>query len=132
MANSKPNIQGFIAHLGHQLGTSLTLQGGVCALYDNANLQAAVIELPEHGDNVILHCRLGALQPGPDNVQQLLNMNFDVAALRGCWLALDQGDVRLCTQHTLARLDEDSFCGLVNGFIAQARETRAGLVRMIS
>lgn len=132
MANAKPDIQRLIAHLANQLGTSLNLQGGVCALYDSAQVQAAVIELPEHSDCVILHCRLGALQPGPEHLQRLLNMNFEVAGLRGCWLALDQSDVRLCTQQTLARLDEDSFSSLVNGFIAQARETRTALVRTLS
>lgn len=132
MANSKPTIQRYIAHLANQLGTPLTWQNGVCALYDNEHLQAAVIELPEHSDNVIFHCRLGALQPGPEHPQRLLAMNFDSASLRGCWLALDKGDVRLCTQRELSRLDEESFASLVAGFVVQARETRSGLARILA
>lgn len=132
MANSKSTIQRYIAHLANQLGTTLTWQNGVCALYDNEHLQAAVIELPEHSDNVIFHCRLGAVQPGPDPLQRLLAMNFDTASLRGCWLALDKGDVRLCTQRELSRLDEDSFSSLVGGFVTQVRETRAGLARILA
>ncbi|MGE7955657.1 type III secretion system chaperone [Pseudomonas sp. NPDC089530] len=131
MANSKPTIQRFITHLGNQLGTTLTLHNGVCALYDRDHLQAAVIEWPEHSDHLILHCRLGALQPGPDHSQRLLALNFDIASLRGCWLALDKGDVRLCTQRELAQLDEDSFSHLVGGFVAQARETRSSLGRSL-
>ncbi|MBV4458463.1 type III secretion system chaperone [Pseudomonas sp. COR58] len=131
MANSTPAIQRFIAHLADRLGTPLTWQNGVCALYDSEQAQAAVIEWPEHSENVIIHCRLGALRPGPDNLQRLLAMNFDIAGLRGCWLALDKGDVRLCTQRELARLDEDSFSDVVGGFVAQVRETRSGLGRAL-
>lgn len=132
MANSRPDIQRFIAHLGAQLGVPLNLQDGVCALNDSAQQQAVVIEVPDHSDGVILHCRLGGLRPGPNNMQRLLCMNFDVANLHGCWLALDQQDVRLCTQHALAQLDEQRFCDLVQGFIAQAQATRTELVRVIS
>lgn len=127
MANSNPSIQRFIAHLGNQLGTALTLNNGVCALYDRDNLQAAVIEWPEHSDHLILHCRLGSLQPGLGHSQRLLEMNFDIPSLRGCWLALDNGDVRLCTQRELAHLDEDSFIHLICGFVALAREARSSL-----
>ncbi|QXI31254.1 type III secretion system chaperone [Pseudomonas vanderleydeniana] len=132
MANSTSTIQRYIAHLATQLGATLTWQNGVCALYDNEHLQAAVIELPEHSDNVIFHCRLGTLQPGPEHLQRLLALNFDTASLRGCWLALDQGDVRLCTQRELSRLDEESFSSLVGGFVVQARETRSSLSRILS
>jgi hypothetical protein len=132
MANSESIIQRLIAQLASQLGTPLTFQRGVCALYDRDHLQAAVIELPEHSETVVLHCRLGTAQPGAENLQRLLSMNFDVATLRGCWLALDQGDVRLCTSRELARLDEDTFGGLVQGFIAQVRETRVSLARLLN
>ncbi|MFJ2462525.1 type III secretion system chaperone [Pseudomonas sp. NPDC087615] len=132
MATPESIIQRLIAQLASQLGTPLTFQRGVCALYDSDGVQAAVIELPEHSDTVVFHCRLGAVQPGVDALQRLLTLNFDVATLRGCWLALDQSDVRLCTTRELQRLDEDSFCSLVHGFIAQARETRLSLARMIN
>ncbi|MHC8397960.1 type III secretion system chaperone [Pseudomonas sp. MDT1-17] len=130
MASAHTTIQALIGHLANQLGTPLTLQNGVCALYDNDH-QAAVIEIGEHGDSVILHCRLGALHPEQDNLKRLLCMNFDVALLRGCWLALDNGDVRLCIQRELSLLNEDGFCHLVRGFIAQTRETRSDLAHLL-
>lgn len=131
MANSKASIDRFIARLAHQLGTSLHLQGGVCALHDAKQQEAVIIESPERSDNVILHCRLGAALPGLDTFKQLLNLNFDVCSLRGCWLALDQADVRLCTQRDLDQLDEEGFCDWVSGFVAQGRETRTRLERYL-
>lgn len=127
MVNTKPDIQRFIARLSDKLGTPLTLQNGVCALYDHEQRQVAVIELPEHSDSVVFHCRLGGMQKGAGNLQDLLEMNFDVSTLRGCWFALDQGGVRLCTQRELTRLDEEQFCHVVTGFMAQVQETRATL-----
>nr|WP_251010247.1 type III secretion system chaperone [Pseudomonas fluorescens] len=117
--------------MGHQLGASLNLQHGVCALHDAKQQEAVIIESPEHSDNVILHCRLGAVLPGLDTLKQLLNLNFDVSSLRGCWLALDQGDVRLCTQREQDQLDEERFCDWVSGFVVQARETRTRLERCL-
>ncbi|MBX8485621.1 type III secretion system chaperone [Pseudomonas cichorii] len=124
MANSQRDAQRFIARLSETLGTSLTLQNGVCALYDSQNRQAAVIEVPKLSDNVVIHCSLGQVRKSQENMQRLLNINFDVASLRGCWLALDQQELRLCTQRELSRLDEVQFCDLVNGFITQVQQTR--------
>ncbi|CAI8760456.1 type III secretion system chaperone [Pseudomonas zeae] len=131
MANANSTIQSFIARLADQLGTPLNLEHGVCALYDTDLQQAAVIEVGQHSDSVILHCRLGALHPQQDNLEQLLCMNFDVALLRGCWFALDRGDVRLCIERELNPLDADGFCHLVSGFITQARDTRMELAHLL-
>lgn len=131
MACATTTVQSFMSSLARQLGTPLSLQDGVCALYDNDQHQAAVIEVGEHSDSVILHCRLGVLHAQPDHLERLLSLNFDVAHLRGCWLALDKGDVRLCLQRELEPLDEDGFCQLVQGFIAQARETRSDLTHLL-
>lgn len=117
----------FIRALGAQLGASLTLQNGVCALYDSDDQQAAVIELPEHSEMVMFHCRVGRSPEGAADLRRLLSMNFDIARLHGCWFAVDQGDVRLCAQHQLASLDEVRFCDIVRGFIARAREARSTL-----
>jgi len=120
-------LTGFINALGARLGTSLTVQNGVCALYDGEDNEAAVIELPEHSEMVVFHCRVGRCPERSADLQQLLSLNFDVARLHGCWFAVDQGDVRLCAQRELATLDESQFCDAAHGFIAQAREARAFL-----
>ncbi|OEC32666.1 Tir chaperone protein (CesT) family protein [Pseudomonas cuatrocienegasensis] len=124
MANSQRDAQRFIARLSEMLGTALTLEQGVCALYDNQQRQAAVIEVPPRSDYVVIHCSLGSLRKSQENMQRLLTINFDVANLCGCWLALDQKELRLCTQRELASLDEGKFCDLVNGFITQVQRTR--------
>ncbi|WP_122745663.1 type III secretion system chaperone [Pseudomonas viridiflava] len=132
MANSQRDMQRFIARLSATLGTPLTLQNGVCALYDGQQRQAAVIEVAAHSDHVVIHSRLGQLRKSPENLQRLLSANFDTAKLRGCWLALDQQDVRLCTQRELVGLDEGTFCDLVNGFIAQTQQTRTAVVSLLN
>jgi hypothetical protein len=125
MRTSTPDFSGLIHSLGAQLGTSLTLQNGVCALYDSQDTEAAVIELPEHSEMVIFHCRVGRCPERSADLQRLLSLNFDVARLHGCWFAVDQGDVRLCAQRELASLNESLFCDITRGFIVQAREARA-------
>lgn len=127
MRTSPPDFSRLITSLGTQLGTSLTLQNGVCALYDSQDNEAAVIELPEHSEMVIFHCRVGRCPERSSDLQRLLSLNFDVARLHGCWFAVDQGDVRLCAQKELASLDDSAFCDVTRGFISQAREARAFL-----
>ncbi|UZE25635.1 type III secretion system chaperone [Pseudomonas sp. B21-056] len=117
----------FLNSLGAQLGTSLSLQNGVCALYDSQDNEVAIIELPEHSEMVIFHCSVGRCPERSADLQRLLSLNFDVARLHGCWFAVDQGDVRLCAQRELASLDEPGFCNVARGFIAQAREARTFL-----
>lgn len=127
MRTPAPDFTRFLNALGAQLGTSLSLQNGVCALYDSQDNEAAVIELPSHSEMVILHCKVGRCPERPADLQRLLSLNFDVARLHGCWFAIDQGDVRLCAQRELLSLDEPGFCNTARGFIAQAREARTFL-----
>ncbi|KPB76994.1 type III secretion system chaperone [Pseudomonas cannabina] len=127
MQTLRPDFSRFINALGAQLGTSLTLQNGVCALYDAQDNEAAVIELPEHSEMVVFHCRVGRCPERAADLQRLLSLNFDVARLHGCWFAVDKGDVRLCAQRELVSLDESSFCDVTRGFIVQAQEARTFL-----
>ncbi|KPY37661.1 MULTISPECIES: type III secretion system chaperone [Pseudomonas syringae group] len=125
MNNSPTDFSRLIKSLGAQLGTSLTAQNGVCALYDSQDNEAAVIEMPDHSEMVIFHCRVGRSPDRAADLQKLLSLNFDVARMHGSWFAVDQGDVRLCAQRELAVLDEAQFCDTARGFIIQAREARA-------
>lgn len=112
-----------IEHLGQRLGTTLALNDGVCALYSGEQ-ESAIIEIPPAGDMVVLHCQI-PVASGSGVAEQMLRLNFDVDALRGCWLARDvQGDVRLCTQLPLAGLVPLSFVNWVLGFIQQVGDTR--------
>lgn len=132
MTHAQRNVQLYLAGLSERLGIALTLNNGVCALYDNDRRQAAIIEVPDHSDNVIIHARLGLLRNSPQNLQHLLNINFDVSKLRGCWLSLDQQNVCLCTQRELSTLDEKQFCDLVTGFTEQLRQTRSQYASLLA
>jgi hypothetical protein len=114
------NPDALIKALGRQLGHPLTLENGVCALFDS-DREVVIIEIPPAGDAVNLHCKL-AVQPGIDRHEQLLRLNFDAATMSGCWFALDdRREVRLCTQLPLALLDERTFVQWVQGFVKQGK-----------
>jgi hypothetical protein len=122
--------QHLIAALGQHLNARLSLDDGVCALYDAQGREAAVIEIPAHSDSAILHCAMAVPAHTPNLHKHLLELNFRLDTLRGCWLALDErGDVRLCAQSPLEGLGEERFCHWVVGFIAQVQETRELLSR---
>jgi hypothetical protein len=117
-------VDGFLARLGERLGTPLTLQRGVCALYNDRDQQLAVIEIPQPGSSIMLYCRLGQVPRAADSYQRLLARNFDMSSMRGCWFALSRDALCLCTQRDIAELDEERFCDLAMGFIAQAETLR--------
>lgn len=121
-------VHGFLARLGERLGTPLTLQRGVCALYNDRDQQLAVIEVPQPGSAIMFYCRLGQADHELDSYQRLLATNFDMASMRGCWFALNQEALCLCTQRDIAELDEERFCDLTMGFIAQAQKIRNTLL----
>lgn len=112
--------------LGKQLGTPLQLQNGVCALFDGSR-EVVIVEMPGAGDVAILHCQL-PLRPDPRLHERLLRLNFDTAAMSGCWLALDeQSQVRLCAELPIETLSELAFVHWVQGFVQQTREIPAML-----
>lgn len=114
--------------LAKQLNTELTLENGVCALFDQDN-EVAIIEISPAGDVALLHCRL-PMRPDPGIHERLLRLNFDMGAMHGCWLALDErSDVRLCAQASLESMGETEFVHWVQGFVWQTREM-PGLLRM--
>nr|WP_298141196.1 type III secretion system chaperone [uncultured Pseudomonas sp.] len=114
----------FLTRLGERLGTPLTLQRGVCALYNDRDQQLAVIEIPQPGRSIMFYCRLGQVAHEVDGYQRLLASNFNMSSMRGCWFALSRGALCLCTQRDIAELDEERFCDLAMGFIAQAQAIR--------
>lgn len=120
-------VDGFLTRLSERLGTPLRLQRGVCALYDEQDRQLAVIEIPQPASTVMLHCQLGGVEHGLDSYRRLLASNFDMASMRGCWFALNHDALCLCTQRDISELDEQRFCDLAMGFIAQAQSMKGRL-----
>ncbi|WJV64733.1 type III secretion system chaperone [Pectobacteriaceae bacterium CE70] len=126
------------AHLLHYFGrscrTEITLNEGICVLLGDDGQEAAVIEVPEHSDSLLVHCQILDLQ-GEENpvvYKLMLQLNFEMAAMRGCWLALDEYyNLRLCAQHSLATLDEARFSAILSGFIQQVKETQSFIASLL-
>ncbi|EJK98634.1 putative type III secretion chaperone SrcB [Pseudomonas fluorescens Q2-87] len=124
-----PLAQHLISALAEHLHADLQLEGGVCALYDTNNREAVVIELPDLGDAVILHCSIDVPAHAPGLHKRLLELNFRLDLLGGSWLALDdKGSVRLCAHCPLSMLDEARFCHWIVGFVDQVAEVRTRLM----
>lgn len=135
MTPSQQQAETFLQHFSAGCHTPLHLQNGVCALYNEQGQEAAVLEVPEQSDSLLLHCQLLVADPQSAAALYplLLQLNFEMGAMRGCWLALDElHTVRLCFQQALASLDEASFTHVVSGFIEQAGEVRAFIAEMLA
>ncbi|MEM6050703.1 type III secretion system chaperone [Erwinia sp. P7711] len=117
----------FLHFYGRKIGAQLSLKQGVCALFDNHHQEVAIVELPQGSDSVLFHCRIETLQgdAAPQMLKTLLALNFEMNAMRGCWLALDaEESLRLCSQLAVATLDERLFTQSLEGFILQAQQVR--------
>ena len=134
MTTSQNHVNKLLQHLAQRLRTPLELKNGVCALQDKDNgHEAIVIEVPEHSDSAILHCSLLSLSANVAStiLRQLLLLNFEISAMQGCWLAVDENDkLCLCHVYSLDKADEQHFTNTVMGFISQVKEVRAFVAQM--
>jgi hypothetical protein len=127
-------LQQWLDAWGRQQKISLRLEEGICQLTNAQQQEAAVIELPPESSSVVLHCRVGQLT-GQDAalLPNLLAMNFEMNAMRGCWLALDgENAIRLCTQCEMSALDVEQFARWLSAFIGQSGEVREFLTELPS
>lgn len=132
---SQQKLQHLLDGFGSRQGVSLTLDNGVCALHDPQGQEAAVLELPAGSDTLLLHCALFAADnyaEQPAAWRLMMKVNFEMNAMRGSWLALDEDEqVRLCYQQPLDGMTAASFTPLMLAFMQQAREARALLLDML-
>lgn len=134
MTASQRQVEKFLRYFSEGCKTPLHLKDGVCALYNDQGQEAVVLEVPEQSDSLLMHCQLTETDPKASLTlyQLLLQLNFEMAAMQGCWLAMDeQYKVRLCFQQSLHQLDEATFSHVVSGFIEQSVEVR-GFIGQIS
>ncbi|MFP8968067.1 type III secretion system chaperone [Pokkaliibacter sp. CJK22405] len=128
MTSAQQQVNKLLQHFGKRVGADLSLQDGVCALYDNAGEQAAVVEAHGETDTVIIHCRMADFNT-VDNLllhRQMLMLNFEISAMRGTWLALDDdGHLRLCAAYFIEILTDNSFSDMLEGFINHAVEVKS-------
>lgn len=122
------HAQKLISHLSTQLQTPLQLKNGVCAIQNKDNgAEAVVIELPENSDSVVIHCALTPLAENVANslLKKLLLLNFEISAMQGCWLAVDESEI-LCLCHLipLQTIDETTFSHTIIQFIQHSSEVK--------
>lgn len=129
-------VQRLLDEFGRRQGISLSIDQGVCALQDEQGQEALILELPPGSNTLLMHCQLfGAamLAEQLTTWRLLMKLNFEMHAMRGCWLALDDEEqVRLCYQQALEGLTPASFSALMLAFIQQAREARALLPEIVA
>jgi len=136
MMMPQQQLQRLLDEFSRSQGISLKLDNGVCALQDTQGQEALVLELPQGSDDLLLHCQLFPLQQHGEKLaawRLMMTLNFEINAMRGCWLALDEEEqVRLCNQQALASLDSASFNATLLAFMQQAREARVLLLEMFA
>ncbi|MEE3649186.1 MULTISPECIES: type III secretion system chaperone [unclassified Brenneria] len=135
MTPAQQHITRLLHHYGKIHQVSLSLQDGVCALYEQGGQEAAVLEMPANGDALLLHGEIMRFQD--DNpaatYHLMLLLNFEMAAMKGCWLALDENTtLRLCSRQTADSLDESRFTALLSAFIDQKKEVRLLINELLS
>lgn len=124
----------FLNLYGRKIKVQLSLKEGVCALFDSQDQEVAIVELPQGSDSVLFHCRIETLKgdPAPEALKTLLALNFEMNAMRGCWLALDgEENLRLCSQYPVATLDETLFAQNLEGFMLQAQQVREFVMEVV-
>ncbi|OSN05715.1 type III secretion system chaperone [Lonsdalea iberica] len=137
MHSQQQHVTRLLQAFGRASQTTLKLENGICVLNDENGEEAAVIDVPTHSEQLLLHCRIVALDGleglDPTAIYRLMmQLNFEMAAMRGCWLALDEfNQLRLCFQHSLSALDENRFSAMLSGFIQQVKETRDFIISLL-
>ncbi|MFB6324882.1 type III secretion system chaperone [Pantoea deleyi] len=130
------HLQQLLDDFGRRQGISLTIDNGVCAMQDEQGQEAVILELPAGSDTLLLHCQLFASALLTDQLttwRLLMKLNFEMQAMRGCWLALDEEEqMRICYQQPLAGLTPATFSALMLAFIQQAREMRLLLPEIVA
>jgi len=130
------NVNTWLAAWGAAHDTALSLNNGVCAIFKDKQ-EAAIIELPAESESLLFHCKIETLHENVKTTEWylrvLLALNFEMDAMRGCWLALDDKDnLRLCTQVELATLNEQAFINMLEGFMNQVMDVAEFLAEVQS
>ncbi|MEJ2042489.1 MAG: type III secretion system chaperone [Reinekea sp.] len=128
MTPTQEKANRLIQHFAERINNYFTLDNGVCALYDTDGQEAVIIEAPQHSDNVLLYCTLQSmpLEITRESLSKLLMLNFEVSAMQGCWVAMDEDyRLRLCYLYSMVHIDENHFSDTLTGFIEQVKDVRA-------
>ena len=93
MADPQEQFEQLIQHLRDLSGHDFPINDNACTLVDEDNEIAAVIELPEGSDLLLLHRMVSLLPSNPDirngRALQLLTLNGSPDKLQGAWFSID-------------------------------------------
>ncbi|WOG29714.1 type III secretion system chaperone [Endozoicomonas sp. 8E] len=116
----------FLKNFGEHIGHDLTTEDNICALADENDETAVIIELPENSDLLLLHRMLTPMPTDPElqaaRAMQLLSLNGAPDKLKGAWFYTDQDGMglHLMTSHPVGSLTHETFKNLVLGYIELA------------
>ncbi|NRD75709.1 CesT family type III secretion system chaperone [Shewanella sp. VB17] len=127
-------IKALFVELSDSVGSDLDIETGICALYDQDGHEAAIIEIPKNSEMIILHCELFSVNEELtiEAYQQIMQQNFLIGDMKGCWFALEGSSLKLCTKRFIADMNGLRFCHLVNGFIQQGKEWREKFPQLLA
>lgn len=133
MDHTEAKIEELFSELSISVGSHLNIKTGTCALYDPDGQEAAIIEIPKNSEMIIIHCDLLCINEALtiEVYQYIMTKNFSISDMKGCWFALDNTSLKLCTQRTITDMDGIRFCHLVNGFIQQGKHWREKLPQLL-
>ena len=133
MTDPQQQFEQLIQHLSDISGHNFPINGNVCTLLNENDETAAVIELPEGSDLLIIHSLLSRLPSDPDirhgRALQLLTLNGNPDRLRGTWFSIDDEGygIHLMTSSPVGNLTTDIFENLLFNYIQLAESLKQEL-----
>ncbi|WP_252176348.1 CesT family type III secretion system chaperone [Endozoicomonas sp. 4G] len=126
MTDPDEQFTAFLKDFGEHIGHDLTAEDNICALVDENNEIAVIIELPENSDLLLLYRMLAPMPTDPElqaaRAMQLLSLNGAPDKLKGAWFYTDPDGMglHLMTSHPIGSLTHETFKNLVLGYIEHA------------
>ena len=133
MADPKEQFEQLIQHLSDVSGHDFPINDNACTLINENNETAAVIELPEGSDLLLIHTMVARLPSDPEvrhgRALQLLTLNSSPDKLRGAWFSIDEESygIHLITSSPVDSLTTGVFENLLFNYIQLAEKLKQEL-----
>lgn len=133
MADPQEQFEQLIQHLSDISGHDFPITDNACTLVNENNETAAVIELPENSDLLLLHTMIARLPSDPEVLHgralQLLALNSNPDKLHGAWFSIDEEGygIHLITSSPVDNLTTGIFENLLFNYIQLAEKLKQEL-----
>ncbi|MET4692264.1 type III secretion system chaperone [Endozoicomonas lisbonensis] len=133
MADPQEQFEQLIQHLSSISGHDFPINDNACTLVNEDNEVAAVIELPEDSDLLLIHTMVARLPSDPEvrhgRALQLLTLNSSPDKLRGAWFSIDEEGygIHLTTSSPVDSLTTGIFENLLFNYIQLAEKLKQEL-----